>query len=549
MAVELLSSGNANGLGSNASGTFSTAALGAFLPGDVIVASISYFSNSAPPTNQPTLTLGNLSLTRIGTTLTFFANRYFATFIGVIPDKFNNNNSASVFLFASVPGTGQVVELVWSVWTGVDQATPQDATIVDGTPGTTTASLTGITTVTNGAVVIASCGSTDDGTNGAGGNSGIVGVNNGFTTLVNVGTTSGQDASAAQFYKTMSAAGASGTTTLTVDTGDSAAGHTLALRPISTPYHSHKVFVNRSPTMGIPQAGAGTFSRACVDPITTTIDRKTAVVGDVAICAMWWDMRGLGSSVLTAPGGVWVPIIENRNAGSDRTIQVYYAPWSPSLTWPTFGTFPSNTAHLAVMGCILRDIDINSIFDVVSTHSVGNNATVTFPAITPTKADAVLLRMSFVRAGANITTSLSSGLEGIVVPCYDDATITDVQSDTAAVWALEKHTAGAGVSCGTATYGIVTTLQWSAITIAFNRTPNISTLVPPVTVGAIDVEIDIDSFASAIFLEPEVEVDPVEIDIELRTTRIRRPKERVTAWVSDLAGNRVAAILSSEEFG
>lgn len=538
MAVELV--GTYATVGGNFENTstlaWTTANFGTFLPGDVVLFSFQYNSTTPPGTTQPTISVNGATgwtFTKVGNTITLQASRYQAVYYVIITDTLINYAFA-VTVQAGGPATGAGAWLTATVWRGVDTTTVMDATAVEtGSLSGTSHACTGITTVTDGAMVVACAGQANDGSSPD--TPIATAIDNGFTLHANWGSSQGNDASNMHSYKRIGTAGASGTTTIT--TGSVAgACHMVALRPKATPRLVSSAFVSRSQTMAVPIGAPSAWTATILDPDAVTKPGPLiAQTDDICVAILFDNATGLG--LYSAPGSPWTQVIAS-DLGT-QVLQVYWAPWTSGLTWPAYSV-SAGYRNTGALGLILRTVDPTNVIDAVSSHTSSSGATVTLAAVTPATANAILLRLGFVQDDVYVTGSPSLG-ELLWLPHQTDATLSQASNAETMVAVLEKHTAGAGFSSGTATLAVHASATWQVATIAFGFAPPISSLVTTADSGDAVVDTTLSQFYDGAYV-----VSTVDLTAEVETTLVSRPPrlhpKRTTVWVHDLLGNRIGGI-------
>ena len=133
---------------------------------------------------------------------------------------------------AAIPGGYQLLVGI-SAWRGVDSTTPLDATTTTSLDdaGSSTVTAASITTVTDGAMIVALCNGSANVTHSGWANAGLESV----TEIYDHGTGAAGDGCISGAYGIKTTAGASGATTGTQSAGSHNANFTIALRPYVEP--------------------------------------------------------------------------------------------------------------------------------------------------------------------------------------------------------------------------------------------------------------------------------------------------------------------------
>ena len=129
----------------------------------------------------------------------------------------------------TVPDAGNHTLAVLTAWRGVDSTTPFDVASVSSSSATnnTSVSITGLTTVTDGAMIVASSSAGDDTTYTSWANASLASI----TEAVDITTTSGSDGSIHVAYGIKTSFGAVSATTATSSASEEEANWCMALRP------------------------------------------------------------------------------------------------------------------------------------------------------------------------------------------------------------------------------------------------------------------------------------------------------------------------------
>lgn len=428
--------------------------------GDLVILSVVYSSSTAPSTTAPTLSVWGHTATQLGTWQTYGTQRYVGTFYFIFNGRVNTN-STSVYATVTIPATANHCMLTTSVWRGVDQTTPIDATTTETvTSSGTSHVMPSITTVTDGAVVVSTIGASND--NGAGG-SVFSSVSSGWGLIRSNGTTLGNDGSAAHSYKTMPTAGATGTATYTTSAAVTCGGQVVALRPASTTLPASTHFVGRGAVQVTTTTGG--WTKTTSDPEAQTARGPlTAQTGDLAVVFAW--QNDTGAAVFTAPSG-WTSVISQDYGNT--TLQVYVTPWVSGLTWPSW-TAAATVDRFVTYGLILRGIDTSNPINTSSNSDVTTaSTTVTMPAVTPSANDCILIRGAFLQNDNYITTDPASGQVILSADALINTSLSAAGADQATFLILDALSGGSGVSTGTVAVTQSLSNVYTAFTVAFNK--------------------------------------------------------------------------------
>lgn len=493
--------------------------------GDYAVLCVTYEStSSADPTISAAPGFG--TLTQLGTTQHFGTNRHSAVFGGFVTLLSTQDPQITV----SAPATLGVVYSNCTFYRGVDKTTPIDVT----TTQTTTSAVSShpsaaIVPVTDGARVVMCFSASND--NGASLSAftapgGIWSVDCiGGTTLLN-------DASGSMFSTLVSPA-ASTQLTVASSLAVSAGIHSVALRPASTD-PINEIYVGRSNSANAGAASGG-FSRTINDPNQASIRQVPSSSTDLAVAVLW--INDLGIALQAAPSAPWTPFVEHLSGST--ILQVYIAPWSGGLVWPTFS--PGVTIDKFIsFGLILRDIDPTNPFNA-SALGGAVSATQTFPSVTPTGPDAILLKLAFIADDVQFPTANSVG-DVIIIPNAAQTYLSTTGTDHGVVGIIEMLTGGAGVPTSSSTITLNSSIGATTYTLAFGRAPNVKSLVSSVLIDGLDVSTTLQPADVGVFLESEVS-----LVASVSTTLISRQHRRNSArraflWHSGPDGDRTGVI-------
>lgn len=489
--------------------------------GDYAVLAISYLSTLA---TAPTVAGSGMTWTQLGSTVAYGTNRYLAAFGGYVTSLLVTNN----FAIPTEPGTVNF-DVEWlGVYRGVDPTTAMDVTPTSTTHGAGVShAAAAITPTTAGSVILSIFAADNDDGAGATTFSGSPGGT--WAVQENVGSSLGSDGSLAVYSKTDWVSGA---VNLTVSTGASVSTGclSLVLRPRSA-VETEESFVARSAT-ALFNAATGTFSRTITNPNVNP--RLTPLTTDTAVAVMWANHASI--AVNAAPAAPWVQALSNDYGNT--VLQIYTAPWSSGLTWPTFG-YGSTTDRFITYGLIIRGVDPTSPVGDIQHADNSANATITFPAVTPAIADSLILRMAFAYDDTYIT-GVASGGKLIVYP-HTAIFSTVTGADCMAVATLDKLSGGAGISTGTKTIGQSLSVAYTAVSIAFSKPPDIKHLI---TDAAPDVNVTtvLSRATNGVFMVSAVALD-LAVTTQIIAKRPRRnPARRAFLWVSGPNGNRTGVI-------
>lgn len=538
--VGTAATGTANTSGGSA--TLETSVVGSYIGGDLMVVSLTWSSTN--PATEPVFSLfpfGITSFTRAGNVQTF-STRGSAVYYAFIPN--GRTNLAPNTLQWAVAATATGALAVVTIWRGVDPTTPLDVTPVETAftgSAATSGNITGATTTTDGAVVVTSICGTSDGTGALTGLSAFDATFAGTDeTVINAGTAAGSDFSLAVTSKAMPTAGASGTVGWTQPVALAlVSGHAIALRPDPSPPDAEQFFVSRSADAGVNNSSGGQTLVATLPPSTAgALDPITAA--DMVVVAMFASDGGL-TGLFAAPPSPWVPLLEQN--GTTNVWQIYAAPYDPALVMPSFTT-TQTTDRMGCMTIILRDVDPNTPLDVAAITVWGSaSTTATFPAVTPTTDDCHLVRICYTLDDVARPNAAPSAGTVIVFADPGDLTATTQGLDSSQQWNYDRLSGGAGISTGTSTVALQSSIGWSAVTLALRNAPTIKDLAISAT-GEGVATMDPDAVANlSVFFEGSVvgEGTASATFATGRKGRRRRPR-RQYIWVKDLAGNKVGVI-------
>ncbi len=527
----------AGGSGSSGFNAHAVSEFGALIPGDLIVISSEWVSTSA--TTPSWSNTAGVTFVQIGSTVTVAANRYHAAWYGFVTGfPAGSGNITTLFL---PPTTVSFSAIAWSVYRGVDSVTPLDG-VTPVSSGPTAAgsshSITGVTTATDGALAVIALAANDD--NGASGTAITAISGTGYVIDDNFGTSLGVDGSVAIVSRPMSTAGASGTLTVTSSPSRILTGIAFSLRPKSSTT-IEEIFVGRQLAMGNPASGLGTYTRTpSLD--TTNPGPLTPEDRDVVLIFLWHRSTGTGYRTPDPPSAPWVELYKIDEG--DAVLQIYGARYGDVSTFPTFDFPSSSIERTAIYAVCLRGLDPNDILDVATSSNSGGSTTPTFPAVTPTVDDVLLVRGWFTGNNGYLTAGPSAG-SLVIFPYGTDQWTTSTDGDQSAGLVLEQRSGGAGVSTGTATVTNVSSALWTAFTLALNPAPPITPLVAEVDAGAVVIDATLVAENPAVSYIAAVEVDTGAAIVDA-TLRVARPNyvkpRRELVWVYDLSGARVGVI-------
>lgn len=492
-------------------------------PGDYILGAMSYTSIVPPSTQEPTCT-GPETMTKLGATLDLGGTRYAAVFGGFV-DRYLDDSSISF----TCPVTGNFHMMTVQIYRGVDKTTPIDATTTTAVTSSGTSHVgPSITPVTDGALVVSIMAANND--NGAN-LSVFSGTPTGCTVDINAGSSTGTDGSQRYSSKIVSPAAATSvteTTSLAVVCGAFA----VALRPASSS-PIDQVFVGRS-RIAFTTPTSGALSRTPTLPVESQ-NRLAASSTDVlVVCASDW-----GTAVNITNLGAWTTV-------RATSPYVYVAPYDAAIVFPTFSRNPSPVRFMAFV-LILRDLDLTDIDDVIaSTVAASSGTTITYPDATPTRNDAVVLRIGYI--GDDLPKpngDLTSGQ--YIIGNTGSGTgfwWTTNQSDAGLLISLDPLTGGAGVALGTKT-GTISSVSGThdAQTIVFNRAPRIVQLVSTVQTAAFVVLTTAADADADPFIDTVVVVGALGVTTTLQSTAPRWSEPRRDhLWVRNLSGQQIGVI-------
>lgn len=538
--VRVAAATSANGT-LTASITGFTATLGQLIGNDYVILTVYYANSNASP--APTVSMSGVpGLTLIGSQIAFGSNKYMAVYAGFFTAQTGTGNYN---VTVSNPSIADVVAVTLTAWRYVDTTTPLDGVTLIGTGPTasgTSHTLTGVTTGTDGAKVVMCYTANND--NGSG-NSVVTALSSGWAEDSTYGTSSGSDCSVGVASKTVATAGASGSLTITTGASVNMAGYALSLRPSSN--STADKFVGRVDAAQV-NAASGTFSRTAVDPSTATKlgPQFPAGPNDTAIVIVYTSDAST-ALISDPPGSPWTALYTGNPAG--KAYQVYAARYLDISTWPTFSwSVNAPIDRCFVYSLILRDINLYSPLNVAA-FATGSSNTPTFPSVTPNKNNCILLKLWFQDFAYTVSTAAppSSGTI-IVAPIAADSTIDSTGAAKAIGVILEVLSGGSGSPTGTSTVRVIASNAWATITIALSPADPVQSISSPVDVGSLVVTSNVGKDAPATYMTTEVDVGAAQVSTTLGATHGRRPLRRATVWISDLAGRRIAALLSSQEF-
>lgn len=530
------SSVGAQNLFESASVTANITNLGQYIEGDYLMVVAKWRSTSAAtPTVTSAANFAPLSL--IGSVVSMGTNQYMAVWGGfVVP---NPASSSSITLTIAAPTTGAGNYVMWTMWRGVDTATPLDGVTPVSTALTaagTSHALSGVTTGTDGAVACVALGSLDD--NGSGGSPVSAVSGTGYSLAGTFGGDAGStDGSVALAVRTVATAGAAGTATFTTTNSNQCVGLAFSLRPKSSTL-VEDVFVGRSQQVDVGPS-TGTYSFTVRNPgAAAKLGVLTPTTDDIAFIISF--QTDATAPALADPGAPWTPVTAYSSGGVN--VQLWWAKWQDIVTWPTFSYLTGAPIDRSMLyACVIRGLDPNGPVDAIAHQANASSTTVTFPTVTPTYANDYLLRGAFVAAARLMSATISAG-KMVLWPYGADTSYSTNGSGSAALLAMDKLSTGGGVASGTATATIASAAASYAFTVALKLAPTIVPITSGVDAGAVVVDTSVAAFKEATNITSTVDVGSVAVTTTLTTvTPAARPR-RAYVWTSDISGTRNGVI-------